>query len=168
LIMRWAGHLPESRRINELVELLDIFPTVCQLLGVPRPSALQGINLVPLMEGKTGARGRDVVFSEYPENEEAMVRSDRFKLIVGSGRRKRRDHLETGRPPTGPYERLFDEVRDPDETTDLSADPALAALRTQLEETMYRRLVDSWASPEPIPQGLTHLEAIHWCLAPRD
>jgi hypothetical protein len=33
---------------------------------------------------------------------------------------------------------------------------------------MYLRLVDSWVSPEQIPKSLTHLEVIHWCLAPLD
>ena len=27
-----------------------------------------------------------------------MIRSDRYKLIVGTGRRERKDHLETGCP----------------------------------------------------------------------
>ena len=48
------------------------------------------------------AKGRDVVFSEYTESEEAMVRSDRFKLIVGTGRRARKDRLETGSPSGDP------------------------------------------------------------------
>ena len=43
-----------------------------------------------------------MVFSEYTENEEAMVRSNRYKLIVGTGRRERKDHLETGAPSQGP------------------------------------------------------------------
>ena len=65
-----------------------------------------------------------MVFSEYNENEEAMVRSDRFKLIVGTGRRERKDHLESGRPLSGPVQRLFDLERDPDETLDVSGDAA--------------------------------------------
>jgi choline-sulfatase len=168
LVLRWAGHLPSETRVASLVELVDVFPTICRLLGVSGPPGLQGIDLVPLIGGKAEERGRDVVFSEYPESEEAMVRSDRFKLIVCAGRRERQDHLETGRPPGGPYQRLFDMDRDPDETTDVSGDPALAGVRSELIERMYERLVSTWTGPEPIPTGLTHLEAIYWCLVPRD
>ena len=32
LILRWPGHLPEDRRIADMVELVDLFPTICHLL----------------------------------------------------------------------------------------------------------------------------------------
>ena len=129
---------------------------------------MHGLDLAPLIEGKPGAEHRDVVFSEYPENEEAMVRSDRYKLIVGTGRRERKDHLETGRPLTGPYQRFFDLKQDPDETINLSQDPRFDAVREELLRKLHSRLVSTWNGPEPVPQGLSQLEAIHWCLTPRD
>ena len=169
LILRWPGHLPENAQVQGLTELVDLFPTICRLLGVAAPTGLHGVDLVPQIEGKTrGGQGRDVVFSEYSEAEEAMVRTSRYKLIVGSGRRERKDHLETGRPLRGPSLQLFDLARDPEETTDLSNDPALAAVRAELLEAMYQRFVTTWNGPEPIPRGMTHLGTIHWCLAPRD
>ncbi len=102
LIMRWPGHLPQGKRVSDLVELVDVFPTVCSLLNVPRPPVLHGLNLVPLIEGKPGAERREVVFSEYPENEEAMVRSDRYKLIVGTGRREAKTIWRPAAPCRGP------------------------------------------------------------------
>jgi choline-sulfatase len=129
---------------------------------------LQGINLEPLLRGQPGARGHDVVFSEYLENEEAMVRSDRYKLIVGTGRRLRQDGYHTGRPLPGPYQRLFDLIQDPGETRDLSADPAHAAIQKDLLQRMYRRMVTTREGLDPLPPGLSPLEAVHWCLVPRD
>ena len=38
-------------RVGAAVGHVDIFPTVCRLLGVPEPPALQGRSLVPLMNG---------------------------------------------------------------------------------------------------------------------
>jgi arylsulfatase A-like enzyme len=168
LFLRWPGHLPEAKRIRDLVELVDLFPTVCHLLEVPTPPILHGIDLAPLVQGKPGARGRTLAFSEYNENEEAMIRSDRYKLIVGTGRRERKDHMETGGPLPGPYQRLYDLDRDADETTDLSRDPRFASLRADLLQQMYERLASTRRGLEPIPAGLTQLDAIHWCLAPRD
>ena len=52
-----------------------------------------------------------------------MIRSARYKLVVGSGRRKRQDHLETGRPLSGPYLKLYDLERDPGETINLATFP---------------------------------------------
>jgi choline-sulfatase len=167
LILRWPGHLPEGRRMLDLIELVDLVPTLCHLLEVPKPTVLHGIDLAPMLEGKPGPR-RDPVLSEYTENEEAMVRSERYKLIVGTGRRHRKDHLSTPKPPSGPYQQLYDLQRDPDETTDLSQDPHLESVRNELLQKMYQRLVSTWTGPEPIPGNLSELETIHWCLAPRD
>jgi choline-sulfatase len=168
LIVRWPGHVPEARRLPDLVELLDVFPTICHLLRVPRPPILHGNDLVPLIEHRPGAAGRTEVFSEYTENEEAMIRTDRYKLIVGSGRRARKDHLETGAPQSGPYQRLYDLQSDPSESTDMSGDPRFASVRAELLQAMYRRLASTPRGLGPIPAGLTQLDAICWCLAPRD
>jgi choline-sulfatase len=168
LIMRWPGHLPENRRIDELVELVDLLPTLLELLGLPNPPDLHGQSLVPLIDGRPGAKGRDVVFSEYLENEEAMVRSTRYKLIVGTGRRERQDGYVTDDPLPGPYERLYDLEADPDETTDVADRPALAAVKRELRRRLYLRLVSTRLGLEPLPARLTELQAIHWCLVPRD
>jgi arylsulfatase A-like enzyme len=168
LILRWRGHLPEGKRIVALAELVDLFPTLCHLLDVPRPSLLHGTDLVPLIEEKPGAKGHEAVFSEYPESEEAMIRTDRYKLIVGSGRRQRKDHLEARAPLSGPYQRLYDLDHDPDETTDLSEDPRHAALVADLVKKLHERLVSTRQGLEPIPSGLSPIETIYWCLTPRD
>jgi choline-sulfatase len=168
LILRWPGRLPAGKNHPELVELVDVFPTVCRLLSVPTPRPMHGIDLVSLIDGKPGASGRQTVFSEYTENEEAMIRSKRYKLIVGSGRRERKDRLETGNPLSGPYQRLFDLQRDPDETTDLADDPRFADILADLLHTLHERLVSTREGLEPVPTGLSPLEAIYWCLTPRD
>jgi choline-sulfatase len=168
LIVRWPGRLPRNRRVDEKVELVDLLPTVLDLLGVERPSNLHGQSLVPLLNGTPGARGREVIFSEYFENEEAMIRNDQFKLIVGTGRRNRLDGYETGQPLPGPYERLFDVENDPAENTDLADRPELAAEKARLLSQMHKRLVETRDGALPVPRVLSELEAIHWCLVPRD
>ncbi|MGD8536526.1 MAG: sulfatase-like hydrolase/transferase [Candidatus Aminicenantes bacterium] len=47
-----AGPGIESRRIAEYVCHVDIFPTVCDILEMEKPPFLQGVSLLPLMEGK--------------------------------------------------------------------------------------------------------------------
>jgi choline-sulfatase len=168
LILRWLDHLPAGKSRHDLVELVDVFPTVCDLLGVPKPPLLHGIDLLPEIEGKPGARTHDFIFSEYPENEEAMVRTDRNKLIVGTGRRMRKDHLGSGQPLSGPCQRLFDLEHDPEENNDLADDPHYDSVRTEMLAKMRDRFKSTWTGPEPIPQGLSALETIHWCLKPRD
>ena len=50
LIMTGPGI--KAGRIDEYVAHIDIFPTVCDILGIERPPFLQGVSLVPLMKGK--------------------------------------------------------------------------------------------------------------------
>ncbi len=170
LIMRWPGHLVSHRRIADLVEMVDILPTILQLMGLPVPPGLDGIDLVPLLLAKPGAKAHDVVFSEYLENEEAMVRTARYKLIVCTGRRLRRDGYQPAPPMRlpGPYMRLYDLVLDPGETNDLSNDPSHASIKEDLLERMFERMVTTRDGLEPVPPGLSRLDAIHWCLVPRD
>jgi arylsulfatase A-like enzyme len=170
MIMRWPAHIESGRRLTDLVEMVDVMPTVLHLMNLPVPPDLQGVDLVPLLEKRPGARARDVVFSEYLENEEAMVRSARYKLVVCTGRRVREDGYRTAEPwrLPGPYERLYDEVADPEETVDLSQDPAHASIKENLMDRMFERMATTREGLEPIPPGLSRLEAIHWCLVPRD
>jgi choline-sulfatase len=168
LLMRWPGHIAGNRRIGELVEMVDILPTVLHLMDLPLPPGLHGIDLEPLLAGKPGATARRVVFSEYLENEEAMVRSARHKLIVGTGQRLRQDGYQAKVPLAGPYERLYDLDSDPGETRNLVDDPRYRTVREELHAALYNRLVSSRDGIEPVPAGLSRLEAIHWCLIPRD
>lgn len=52
-------------RTTSLTEHVDIFPTVCQLAGVPIPSQLEGKSLVPLMKNNT-ATVKEFSVSQYP------------------------------------------------------------------------------------------------------
>jgi arylsulfatase A-like enzyme len=47
-----AGPGIEPGRADEDVCHVDIFPTVCDLLGTEKPPLLQGVSLLPLMKGK--------------------------------------------------------------------------------------------------------------------
>ncbi len=48
----FAGPEIEAGRKNENVCHIDIFPTICNVLGIDPPPFLQGVSLLPLMEGK--------------------------------------------------------------------------------------------------------------------
>ena len=55
LIVRLPGQ-KNATRFDKPVEFIDIYPTLCELAGLPEPKAnqLQGKSLVPFLEGKIG------------------------------------------------------------------------------------------------------------------
>ena len=107
---------------DALVYLFDVYPTVCELLGLePPPGEIDGRSLVPLLRGEQTAV-RDAIFSAYL-NVQRAVRDERWKLIEY---------------PRVRITQLFDLERDPDEVVDLASDPAhkerVRALRARLAE----------------------------------
>ncbi len=168
LILRWPGHLPEGAKIDAMVEHVDLLPTLLDLAGVSPPHDLHGRSLVPLATGRPGAEGRSVVFSEYLENEEAMASGPHYKLIVGTGHRKRLDGYETDHPTPGPYERLYDLDTDPSEDHNLADHPELALVRDRLRSALLERLTTTRNANDPAPEGLSPIETIHRLLVPKD
>ncbi|MFN0119159.1 MAG: sulfatase-like hydrolase/transferase [Blastocatellia bacterium] len=76
-----GGHgVPRGKSTRAFTYLLDLFPTLCDVLGVPPPAGLAGESLRPLWEGKK-ARVRDSVFLPYIQIQRA-VRDERWKLIA--------------------------------------------------------------------------------------
>lgn len=62
LILRCPG-LPGPRRIDHQVELLDLAPTLLDMLGVPAPSSFLGSSFAPLASAHS-AEGSEIIFSE--------------------------------------------------------------------------------------------------------
>jgi arylsulfatase A-like enzyme/Flp pilus assembly protein TadD len=56
-----VGPRVKAGRVKDYVSHVDLFPTVCEFLGVERPSYLQGRSLVPLLKGK-GLKGGAIYF----------------------------------------------------------------------------------------------------------
>lgn len=76
-----------GQRVAALVEFVDIYPTVCELAGLPRPTHLGGESLVPLLEDP-GAAGRAAAFQVYPRSTREhgrllghAVRTDRWRCV---------------------------------------------------------------------------------------
>ncbi len=47
-----AGPGVKPRRVTDYVSHVDLFPTICDLLGLAKPGFLEGISLQPLIQGK--------------------------------------------------------------------------------------------------------------------
>jgi arylsulfatase A-like enzyme len=114
LIMAGPG-IPAGREIDALCYLLDIFPTLGELAGVPAPAGGEGRSLAPILAGRQRAI-RDSIFSAYSDTQRA-VRDERWKLIVY---------------PKASEIQLFDLRADPGEMHDLAESPRYAGERARL------------------------------------
>ena len=119
LIMRYPELIAPGRCASQLVELIDIVPTILDLCGIKIPSNIQGRSLARIIKGEAVGH-REHIISEYADNAEAMVRTDRWKLIHSAGNRRRRDGYATSPVPPGPSTRLFHLTEDTSELHDVS------------------------------------------------
>jgi len=152
LMLRGPGGFEGGRVIEALVSQLDIYPTLLDLLGRPKPARLRGKSLLPLVRGETD-RLHEAIFTEqnYHGPLEALraVRTERYKLV------RRHDPIGPRMRQDGPScpimerfgnydrplgrEQLYDLYLDPQEACDRADDPALAEVRADLG-----RRLDEW------------------------
>ncbi len=65
-MMIWAPDMKHrGAKTEALVELVDIYPTLCELSGLPLPKHLEGHSFVPLMENPDRP-WKKAAFSQYP------------------------------------------------------------------------------------------------------
>ena len=123
-------------------------------------------SLRPYLEGRKPAAPRDHIFSQYLENEEACVRTDRHKFIFCSGKRSRTDGYDIDNPTPGRYIRLYDLKKDPGEFTDVAKKAPEVVAR--LARVMLERFQQTHPDAEKLPRGLAAEDAIEWFVRPRD
>jgi arylsulfatase A-like enzyme len=102
LLLRGPG-VPAGKRSAALCYLQDVFPTACELAGVPRPETVEGLSLAPVLSGKKPS-ARSSLFGA-DRDVQRMVRTEKWKLI---------------RYPKIDRTQLFNVADDPDELKDLA------------------------------------------------
>lgn len=85
-MMQWKGHVPAGKTINQPVISLDIHPTVLAAVGghATADMKLDGVDLLPMLTGKTKAAPHDRLFWRY--GQQWAVRMGDWKLeSAGAG-----------------------------------------------------------------------------------
>lgn len=151
---------------DALVSHLDVFPTVCDLLGLPHPDWLQGKSLVPLMRGEAEAL-HDFIFTEttyHATYEPARaIRTKTHKLIRfyeedtairpanidDSPSKEAFLAAPVSRLPRR-REMLFDLAADPTERQNLIDEPAYAGVYAMLAAALDEHMRET---DDPLLQG---------------
>lgn len=144
LIISVPGQKTVGQPSNALVESVDIYPTLAQLCGLPQPSQLEGLSLVPVIEDPRRS-WKSAAFSQYGRGPTSKF--DPKIHPMGRSIRTDRYRYTEWRDPQGALvgTELYDQDEDPENNVNLAVRPENAALVTQLAT----RLQQGWKSALP-------------------
>ena len=152
-MMRLPGVVPPGAVCDELVSQTDVFPTICDLLDIPRPQWLHGRSMLPLLQMRNDPL-HEAIFAElnYHCNYEPQraVRTDRYLYIQ---RYTDFDTTHTANCDPSPTKeayiqhgwigrkvdryQLYDTFFDPVECQNVAQDPAYASVLTHLQSLLF-------------------------------
>ena len=124
----------KSRGVTDaLVELVDVYPTLCALANLSPPKGLEGDSLAPLLDDPQKPI-KSAAFSQYPrrENDAVMgysIRTDRFRYTEWQ------ENWKSGQPNVIARE-LYDHEADPRETVNLADEAQHAETVKQLSQQL--------------------------------
>lgn len=153
LCFKVPGQNPNGRVCDRVVSLLDLYPTLVELCGLPKAEKLQGQSLVPLIRNPEMEWTKPVLSTWYYKNH--AVRSENWRYI----------HYRDG------SEELYDHRIDPGEHTNLALNPkyahiiaehkkwlpetdALPAGASEWKPDKLDRRIEKWLSTDSVPDWL--------------
>ena len=120
LIMRWPAVIPKGKVVDDVVQTIDVFPTLLAFNGIAPPAGIQGQSLVPLITGEGQWKKRPAISEKAKtssagappplDTESFAIVDEGWKLIHN-----------TARPDGAPEFELYDFVKDPLNKTDVAA-----------------------------------------------
>jgi uncharacterized sulfatase len=135
LVIAVPGAKSAGHSTRALAELVDLYPTLADLCGLPVPPALEGASLRPLFDDPARADLKNAAFTQLKRGPNGprghAVRTDRYRYICW-------DLGEKGR-------QLYDLQADPLEVNNLAEDPAHAATVAR----HHRMIMDSLKGAAP-------------------
>ena len=147
LLISVPGQTAPNTKTDALVELIDIYPTLCDVCQLPTPTELEGISMMPVVEQPARA-WKTAAFSQLERSSNVhgySIRTQRYR------------YTEWGQSGSRGVE-LYDYEADPDETFNIAGLPENVELVAHLNE----RLHAGWqaALPEghhqiPVPRTLS-------------
>ena len=173
LIMRGPGLFSGGKVCDAMISHLDIYPTICDLIGVPKPARLTGQSFLPVLRGERKEINEEI-FAEVSYHAayepKRAVRTRRYKYIrrFGDYTKPVLPNCDDGPSKTVwleygwgrqevPREDLYDLIFDPEENHNLAGDPGSSAvlkeMRGRLDSWMQRTNDPLLQGPIPLPPG---------------
>ena len=129
LIFRGPG-VPAGKKNDELVEIMDVMPTLLDMLGMENTKGNQGVSLEPVMNG---APGRDFIYMQGMQNKTVRSKSAMYSIYRNG------------------EELLFDLEKDPHQLRNIAQDASAKALLDQMRVTLLKKTIDA---RDPLPERI--------------
>ena len=173
LILCGPGLFSGGRVFDAMVSQIDFYPTICELIGIERPSWLQGTSIMPVVRGEV-EEVNDAIYAEVTYHAayepQRAIRTREWLCVERFGDRtlpvlpncddgESRDLLLNRGWAERPVEliQLYDNTFDPMQRHNLTGEPAhasvLAELRARLHDWMKRTGDPLLDAPVPLPPG---------------
>jgi len=135
LIISAPGETKQGAHTDALVELVDVYPTLVELAGLPMQQGLEGTSVVPLLN-RPNLNWKRAAFSQYPRGRVMgySIRTDRYRYTEWS---------ERGKAPVGVE--LYDHRTDEGENINVADLPANDSVVVELS----RQLKSGWRAAKP-------------------
>lgn len=129
LIVRAPKASSNGKALSQLVEFIDIYPTLCELVGIAQPEALEGKSFAPLLQDPTLPH-KPAAISQFPRQHLGRdymgyaLRTESYRYI---------EWLDT---ETGEIyaQELYDHNQDPQENQNLAANPTNQGTTTDIAQ----------------------------------
>ena len=146
----------KSAKVTQEVSHIDIFPTVCDILGIEKPSFLQGVSLLPALKGRRLPRRAIYFESLYPHYSRGWAPLRGFI----EGNQKFID---------SPIPEFYDLTKDFDELENLAPKEKLSKHNSKLEQLMEEQsIVSETASKREIDrEALQKLRSLGYVSSPQ-
>jgi arylsulfatase A-like enzyme len=133
-------------RLNQLVSLVDLPPTLLDAAGLPIPETMQGQSILPLVKRQEVDWPQEVFIQISESQVGRAIRTARWKYSVTAPGKSGSTHTGSDQ-----YEEefLYDLVADPHELTNLIGQEAFQEVTAQLRARLIERMVAA-GEEEPI------------------
>jgi iduronate 2-sulfatase len=124
-------------KTDALVEFVDVYPSLCELAGLPLTDGLEGKSFAPLL-AKPTQPWKKAAFSQYPRGGNLMgyaMRTDRYRYV---------EWIDRGTKAVKGRE-LYDHQKDPDENVNVANDPK----KKELVAKLSKQLGEGWRAALP-------------------
>jgi len=112
----WAGPgIHRGASVDATVSLIDMFPTLMDLCGLPKDAGLEGASLAGVLATPTAAKDRNVLLPGMRPDEYAIMNQQWRYIRYADG-----------------TEELYDVAQDPNEWTNLAGRPQWASMKEKL------------------------------------